>query len=258
VGVVERGPSQWVGKRIVGSINLGCGECNVCLSTGPEHCPDRTVLGIINHNGAFADYLTLPLTNLIEVPENLSDERAVFTEPLAAALRIREQIVVSPSARIAVIGPGRLGLLVGLTLNQVGTDLQMIGRSATSLILPRQMGLQVRLPEEVEADSYDVVVEATGNRSGLIQALHIVKPLGMIVMKSTYAALSDIDLTKIVVGEIKIVGSRCGPFPPALRLLASDRIDVSALVDAEYALEDGLEAMAHAARPGTRKILLRP
>jgi threonine dehydrogenase-like Zn-dependent dehydrogenase len=258
VGVVEEGPAGWVGRRVVGSINIGCGQCQVCLADGPEHCPNRRVLGIIDHHGAFADYLTLPVSNLLEVPDTVSDRQAVFTEPLAAALRIRQQLVISPTARIAVIGPGRLGMLVGMVLNLAGTQAVMIGRREESLRLPRQMGLQTSLGSDLEADSYDMVVEATGNQDGLIQALRLVRPLGTIVMKSTYAELADINLTKVVVGEVTLVGSRCGPFAPALRLLSANQIDVMPLFETEYSLSDGLAAMARAAQPGVRKILLRP
>lgn len=258
VGVVEEGPAAWLGRRVVGSINVGCGQCQVCLAHGPEHCPERSVLGIINHQGAFADYLKLPVRNLLEVPAIVSDRQAVFTEPLAAALRIREQLIISPSARVAVIGPGRLGMLVGMVLNLAGTQVVMIGRREKSLRLPRQMNLQTSLASDWDADSFEIVVEATGNREGLIQALRLVRPLGTIVLKSTYTELSDIDLTKVVVGEVTLVGSRCGPFVPALRLLSSNRVDVTPLIEAEYSLKDGLAAMAHAAQPGVRKILLRP
>ena len=258
VGVVEEGPAPWPGRRVVGSINIGCDECVVCRGRGAEHCPKRTVLGIIDHDGAFADYLTLPAHNLLEAPDDVSDEQAVFTEPLAAALRIREQITVSPTARIAVIGPGRLGLLIGLVLNLAGTEVIMVGRHEASLTLPRQLKLQASLAAELEDNSFDVVVEATGNREGLITALRAVRPLGTIVMKSTYTDLSDLDLTKVVVGEVTLVGSRCGPFGPALRVLARGEIDVAPFIEAEYALRDGLAAVEHAARPGVRKILLRP
>jgi threonine dehydrogenase-like Zn-dependent dehydrogenase len=257
VGVVEEGPATWLGCRVVGSINIGCGQCAVCLATGPEHCPNRSVLGIINHDGAFADYLTLPLSNLLEVPDTVSDRQAVFTEPLAAALRIREQLVVAPTARVAVIGPGRLGMLVGMVLNLAGTKVVMIGRREESLILPRQMGLRTSLAPALGEDSYDLVVEATGNRDGLILALRLVRPLGTVVMKSTYTELSDVDLTKVVVGEVTLIGSRCGPFAPALRLLSANQVDVMPLIEAEYPLSSGLAAMAHAAEPGARKILLR-
>lgn len=258
VGIVEAGPAAWLGRRVVGSINLGCGQCDVCLARGPEHCPDRTVLGIINHHGAFADYLALPVSNLLEVPDSISDRQAVFTEPLAAALRIREQMVVSPTAQVAVIGPGRLGMLVGLSLNLAGTQVVMVGRREESLRLPNQLALKTSLVTDLEANSSDMVVEATGNRDGLIQALRLVRPLGTIVMKSTYVDLSDLDLTKVVVGELTLIGSRCGPFAPALRLLNGNRVDVTPLIDAEYALKDGIAAMSHATEPGIRKILLRP
>lgn len=258
VGIVEEGPEAWLGRRVVGGINLGCGECDVCLGQGPEHCPERTVLGIIGHHGAFADYLTLPTVNLLPVPDALPDETAVFVEPLAAALRIREQILLPPSARVAVIGPGRLGLLIGLALSPGGAQVTMIGRSETSLELPIRLGLSASVATEFDDNSFDIVVEATGNRDGLVQALRMIRPLGTLVMKSTYAELADIDLTKVVVGELNVVGSRCGPFAPALRMLARREIDVSSLVEAEYALRDGQAALAHASRPGVRKILLRP
>lgn len=257
-GVVEDGPAPWPGRRVVGSINVGCGSCDLCLGQGPEHCSERTVLGIIGHDGAFADYLTLPAGNLLPVPDAVPDEWAVFTEPLAAALRIREQILVPPTARTAVIGPGRLGLLTGKVLARGGSQVVMIGRHKRSLELPRQLGLDAGLATEFEDNSFDIVVEATGNKSGLVEALRLTRPLGTVVMKSTYAELADINLTKVVVGELTVIGSRCGPFEPALRLLASGEIDVAPLIEAEYALRDGLAAMAHAARPGVRKVLLRP
>ena len=174
------------------------------------------------------------------------------------ALRIREQLVVPPSAQIAVIGPGRLGLLVGMVLNLAGTEVVMIGRRASSLELPRRLNMQTAFSADLADSSFDTVVEVTGNRGGLIEAMRLVRPLGTIVMKSTYTELSDIDLTKIVVGELTVVGSRCGPFVPALRLLARKEVDIEPLVDAEYALRDGPAAMARAAEPGVRKILMRP
>jgi threonine dehydrogenase-like Zn-dependent dehydrogenase len=248
----------WLGRRVVGTINLGCRRCPVCLADGPEHCPERTVLGIINQDGAFADYLTLPLANLLPVPEAVSDETAVFTEPLAAALRIREQIVVAPSARVAVVGPGRLGLLIGQVLALAGTAVTMLGRRPESLVLPASLGLPIGLVDEAPDDAFDVVVEATGNEAGLAHSLRLVRPLGTLVLKSTFHGRAHVDLTKLVVAEITVVGSRCGPFAPALRLLEKGAVEVRATIEAEYPLCDGLEAFAHAARPGARKILLRP
>jgi threonine dehydrogenase-like Zn-dependent dehydrogenase len=249
---------EWLGRRVVGSINLGCGECAECAANGPEHCPTRTTLGIHSRDGAFADYLALPLANLLEVPPHVSDEAAVFTEPLAAALRIREQVLVSPTARTAVVGPGRLGLLVGQVLALAGTEVTMLGRRRASLELPATWGLQTGLAQDQADDSFDFVVEATGNDAGFAHSLRLVRPLGTLILKSTFAGKSSIDLTKLVVGEITVVGSRCGPFAPALRLLAEGAVGVDETVEAQYSLAEGIAAFAHAARPGARKVLLRP
>ena len=248
----------WVGQRVVGTINLGCRRCAVCLGEGPEHCPERTVLGIIGRDGAFADYLALPAANLLPVPEGLADEEAVFTEPLAAALRIPDQLPLPPSARVAVVGPGRLGLLIGQVLALTGAEVVMLGRSAASLELAAELGLATGLVDEAASDSRDLVVEATGNAAGLAAALEIVRPQGSLVLKSTFAGPASVDLTKLVVGEISVVGSRCGPFRPALELLTRGAVEVRPLIAGEYALADGLAALEHAARPGVRKVLLSP
>lgn len=259
VGVVEGAPdARWEGRRVVGGINLGCGRCATCLADGPEHCPHRTVLGIIDKDGVFADYVTLPMANLQPVPGNVPDEAAVFVEPLAAALRIREQLRVRPTADVAVVGPGRLGLLVGQVLALAGTRVTMLGRSEVSLQLPQELGLRTGLAADIAQDTFDFVVEATGNEAGLAEALRLVRPLGTLVMKSTFAGAATVDLTKLVVGEINVVGSRCGPFAPALRLLERREVAVEPLVDGEYPLSKAVEAFEHAARPGVRKILLRP
>ncbi|MFW6062862.1 MAG: MDR/zinc-dependent alcohol dehydrogenase-like family protein [Chloroflexota bacterium] len=259
VGVVEGAPdARWEGRRVVGGINLGCGRCATCLADGPEHCPHRTVLGIIDKDGVFADYVTLPMANLQPVPDGVPDEAAVFVEPLAAALRIREQVRVRPTADVAVVGPGRLGLLVGQVLALAGTRVTMLGRSEASLQLPQELGLGTGLAPDFAQDTFDFVVEATGNEAGLAEALRLVRPLGTLVMKSTFAGAATVDLTKLVVGEINVVGSRCGPFAPALRLLERGEVAVEPLIDGEYPLSKAVEAFEHAARPGVRKILLRP
>ncbi len=259
VGVVEEADDEaWVGRRVVGTINLGCGRCSTCAGSGGEHCPHRQVLGIAGRDGAFAEYLTLPQANLLEVPGEVPDEEAVFTEPLAAALRIREQIPVSPRARLAVVGPGRLGLLIAQVLALTGSRLTVLGRRDESLTLPRRLGLDTGLAEEQAENSYDLVAEATGNEAGLAQALRLVRPLGTLVLKSTFAGRATVDLTKLVVDEICVVGSRCGPFEPALRLLAAGSVSVTPLVEGEYPLARALAGFEHAARPGVRKILLRP
>ncbi|MCH9651363.1 MAG: alcohol dehydrogenase catalytic domain-containing protein [Deltaproteobacteria bacterium] len=249
--------AAWVGKRVVGTINLGCWHCSECAAFGPEHCPTRTVLGIIRRDGAFADFLTLPTANLLEVPESLADEEAVFTEPLAAALRIRQQITVSPSDRVAVVGPGRLGLLIGQVLALAGGEPTLFGRRKESLELPEKLGLDTGLIGEAASDAFDLVVEATGNEGGLAESLRLVRPKGTLVLKSTFQGRATVDLTKLVVGEVRVTGSRCGPFAPALRLLEQGAIQVKPLIEAEYSLREAIEAFEHAARPGVRKILLR-
>lgn len=260
VGVVELADSDpsWIGKRVVGGINLGCGVCDVCTADGPEHCPNRAVLGILNHDGVFADYITLPVRNLVAVPDGLPDEAAVFTEPLAAAARIGEQIDLSPEMTAAVVGPGRLGMLVGLVLAEAGLQVTMLGRRETSLELPSELGLATGLVGEAADSAFDLVVEVTGNEAGLTHSLRLVRPLGTLVMKSTFAGKTTVNLTKLVVDEINVVGSRCGPFEAAVQLLAENKIDPRVLIDAQYPLKDALTAFTHAARPGVRKILLRP
>ena len=257
VAVVEEAEdATWVGKRVVGTINLGCRRCPVCVGSGPEHCPHRTVLGIVAHDGAFADYLTLPLANLLEVPPTVSDEKAVFTEPLAAALRLREQLAVPATARLAVVGPGRLGLLIAQVLALAGAQVTVFGRRLESLELPQSWGLETALSQDAETDSFDFVVEATGNQVGLAESLRLVRPLGTMVVKSTFQGAATIDLTKLVVAEITVVGSRCGPFEPALRLLEKNAIEVLPMIAAEYPLDEALAAMEHAARPGVLKVQL--
>lgn len=248
---------QWLGKRVVGSINAGCRRCAVCVGQGAEHCPERTVLGIVGRDGAFADYLTLPVANLLEVPESVSDQVAVFTEPVAAALRICEQGAVLPSAKIAVVGPGRLGLLIAQVVGLTGAEVTVFGRSQDSLVLPAQLGLHCGLVDEAASNGFDLVVEATGNAAGFAHSLRMVRPQGTLVLKSTFAADSAaMDLTKIVVAEIRVIGSRCGPFGPALKVLASGRLQVLPFIDGQYPLADGVDAFEHAARTGARKILL--
>ena len=249
---------SWVGRRVVGTINLGCRRCGECLAFGPEHCPSRTVLGIIGKDGIFAEYATLPIANLLAIPDGLSDERAVFTEPLAAALRLFDQLPLPPSGRVAVVGPGRLGSLIAQVLALSGARPTVFGRRAESLALASRWGLETGLLAAAPSDDFDLVVEATGNDGGLAESLRLVRPKGTLVLKSTFHGKAKVDLTKLVVGEVRLVGSRCGPFAPALRLLERGAIDVASLVEGEYPLARALEALEHAGRPGVRKILLRP
>lgn len=259
VGVVEAASDpSWVGRRVVGSINVGCGDCPGCRASEPEHCPRRTVVGIRGRDGAFADYLALPQTNLLVVPETVPDEAAVFTEPLAAALRITAQVAIAATTRVAVVGPGRLGLLAAQVLALRSHRVQVLGRSATSLELPARLGLETGLAADAPDSTFDVVVEATGNDAGLAQALRLLRPRGTLVAKSTFHGKANVDLTKLVVAEVTVVGSRCGPFAPALELLSEGKIRVAPLVEATYPLENARQALAHGAQPGVRKVLIRP
>ena len=259
VGIVEQTEAvAWIGRRVVGSINLGCNQCDLCYKGIPEHCANRAAIGIHRRDGAFADYVALPLANLHTVPDGVADEMAVFTEPLAAALRIREQVKIRPGDKTAVVGPGRLGLLIAQVLALAGGDVTVIGRRAESLQLSAQLGLATGLVGEFAENSFDLVVEATGNEAGLATSLGLIRPLGILILKSTFHGSVNLDLTKLVVSEINVIGSRCGSFAPALRLLARRQINVAALIDGEYLLEDGLAAFAKAAQPNVRKVLLRP
>jgi threonine dehydrogenase-like Zn-dependent dehydrogenase len=262
VGVVEAvGQTQdahWLNQRVVGSINIGCHTCDVCRNVGPEHCQQRKVLGIRLHDGVFADYFTLPVANLFAVPDAIKDQAAVFAEPLAAAVRVREQLKVIRVNKLAVLGPGRLGLLIAKVLVLAGYSVDVLGRTDATLELPRQWQLNSALIQETDDTSYDCVVDATGQASGFKQALRILKPRGNLVLKSTFSALEPIDLSKIVVNELNIIGSRCGPFAEALALLEQHSIPLETLINASYPLQAGMAALQQASMPGIRKILLHP
>jgi threonine dehydrogenase-like Zn-dependent dehydrogenase len=242
VGRVE-GPagSPWVGKRIVGEINLGCGRCDWCGRGLGRHCARRRVLGILGHPGAHAELLTLPEKNLHEVPGEIPDEEAVFTEPLAAACEILDQVAVGKETRAAVLGAGKLGTLCAAVLENAGADVALLKRGSRAR--PR---------------SFDLVVEATGSPDGMPRAIALVRPRGTIVWKSTHHAPARFDAAPLVVNEVTVVGSRCGRFEPALEHLRGRRIDVRPLLAAEFPLARASRALAEAARPGVRKVLLRP
>ena len=242
VGRVE-GPrgSAWLGRRVVGEINIGCGRCELCRQDLSRHCARRRVLGILGHPGAHAEFLTLPESNLREVPAAIADEEAVFVEPLAAACEILEQIPVTPGTRAAVLGVGKLGSLVAQVLEGAGARVARVGRKSRAR--PR---------------SFDLVVEATGSPEGMPRALELVRPRGTIVWKTTHHAPAKFDAAPLVVNEITVVGSRCGRFEPALERLARRRVEVRDLVSAELPLSEAKRALAIAARPGVRKVLLRP
>lgn len=261
VGVVADAPpadAAWIGRRVTGEITVGCGACGGCRAAGRGHCDRRSVLGIIGRDGAFAEYLSLPAVNLHAVPDAVSDDEAVLVEPLAAACRVLEQIAVTPKTTCAVVGPGRLGSLVALVLRSAGGAVTIVGRGEARLTLARSLGFDVVSGDTTRALArrFDVVVDATGHPDGLAIAKTLVRPRGTIVMKSTFHGEAQVAIAPLVVDEITLVGSRCGPFAAALDLLASGRVDVRPLVDAYYPLARFAEAF-DAAEQG-RKIILRP
>lgn len=261
--VVEAPDASLVGRRVVGDINAACYRCETCLAGRHTHCPYRTTLGISGRDGAFADYLTLPQANLYPVPDAVSDEKAVFTEPLAAACEILEQVGIRPTDRVVVLGDGKLGLLVAAVLRLVGADLVLVGRHAAKLAIAAAWGIAVadasQAPDGGLAPGRaDVVIECTGSPGGFAAARRLLRPRGTLVLKSTYHGDLTLNMSGLVVDEIALIGSRCGPFPPALRLLAAGLVDPEPLISAEYNLADGEAAFARAASPGVLKVLLRP
>ncbi|MEY4233391.1 MAG: hypothetical protein RL635_358 [Chloroflexota bacterium] len=256
VGVVESGPAQLCGRRVVGEINARCGECDQCPRGQRTHSLQRTVLGIVQRAGCFAQYLTLPAANLHIVPDEVSTTAATFTEPLAAALEIEAQVPLALRQRVLVLGAGRLGHLIAQTLALTGCELWVAGRAPAQLAWLAARGLNVCAAADAEPHAFDMAVECTGNAQGFALALRALRPRGTLVLKSTYAGSLTLDAAPIVVNELTVVGSRCGPFAPALQLLAAGRVLVEPLVHARYALADGMAAFAHAAQPAVLKVLL--
>lgn len=258
VGVVEEGPADLKNQRVVGEINCVCGKCDMCTSGLANHCRRRTVLGIINRNGAFAEYLTLPARNCYVVPESITDEQAVFVEPLAAALQVTQQLQLEPRMQIAVIGTGRLGLLVAQVLAKRGCSLIAIGRNPNTMRFLDRKGIRTSRLEDVKSrEAFDVVVDCTGSPEGLPTALELARPRGTIVMKTTCKSDHGIDLTALVVNEVTLLGSRCGPFGEALSWLARKDVDVAEMITTRMNLADGVAALEKAAQPDQIKVLLR-
>ena len=256
--VVEAPDTSWLGKRVVGEINVVCGVCEQCRSGRSTHCENRSVLGIINRDGVFTEYTTLPIENLHIVPVSVTDEAAVFTEPLAAALEIQQQVQIHPTDRVLLIGAGRLGQLIAQTLMLTGCDLQVVARHPLQKELLTRRGIRLIDEGDIQHWRYDVVVEATGSPSGFELARKALRPRGTLVLKSTYKGEMIVDFSSIVVDEINIIGSRCGPFEPALRLLEQKEVDPTILVAAEFRLQDGIKAFGEAEKTGMLKVLLTP
>lgn len=257
VGEVVASPTDtWVGKRVCGEINIGCGRCPECSSGLTTHCRNRRVLGILDYQGAFAEYLTLPLGNLHMVPAEVSDDEAVFVEPLAAAFEILEQIRVRSADRVLILGDGRLGLLCAQVLALTEGRVTLLGRHPEKMALVAGRGIDTVTSREDLGERFDIVVDATGTTSGLASAMELVRPRGTLVLKSTTAEAGRIDMSPAVVNEITIVGSRCGPFGPAMAALRRGEIAVTEMIWARFPLADGVTALQRAGEPGTLKVLL--
>ena len=256
VGIVEQGPKQLINQRVVGEINAACGNCRFCRRGQPTHCENRTVLGIVNRNGAFAEYLSLPIENLHLVPENVSTAAATFTEPIAAALEIQQQIQISKDDRVLVVGDGKLGQLIAQTLALTGCELLVVGRHEDKLINLAGKGIKTGLADSVTDRYFDISVDCTGNPEGFNIARRALRPRGKLILKSTYAGNLSLDASSLVVDEITLIGSRCGPFVPALELLATGKVDFQYLIDSSYPLSQGLEAFEKAKTKGVLKVLL--
>lgn len=256
--VVEAEEGSWIGQRVVGEINAVCNACEQCLNGRPTHCENRTVLGIVKRDGTFAEYTTLPIANLHRVPDGVPDEMAVFTEPLAAALEIQDQIQIKPTDRVLLIGAGRLGQLIAQTLALTGCELRVVARHTHQQNLLKARGIRMISEEDIQPWRWDIVVEATGSPDGFALARKAIRPRGTMVLKSTYKGDLAVNFSSIVVDEINLVGSRCGPFEPALRLMESRQVDPTVLIMDEFKLAQGLKAFERAAQTGVLKVLVEP
>jgi alcohol dehydrogenase len=249
----------WIGKRVTGEINLACGECEWCGRDLGRHCPNRTVLGIVKHPGAHAEFLTLPLRNLHPIPHSMSDEQAVFIEPVAAACEILDQVRVPAGSKIAVLGDGKLGLLISQVLRARGARVHLYGRHREKMRLVEGGGLTTEIAGKTLPErAWPMVVEAAGSADGLRAAIAMCEPRGTVIMKSTVHGPVKIDTAPAIVNEVTLVGSRCGRFEPAIRMLASGRVRVDPLISGQFPLQCASEAYKQAAAKGVLKVLLRP
>jgi threonine dehydrogenase-like Zn-dependent dehydrogenase len=262
VGVAESGPFS--GRRVVAEINCSCWRCRTCLDGRPSHCPNRTVLGILKHDGAFADFVAVPQQNLHIVPDSVPDDVAVFTEPLAAAFQIPAQIAIDHHDRIVILGDGRLGNLCAQVLARISSHVTVVGKHPEKLALlngPPEGGRHDNIATKVLAEvepthDNDIVVDCTGSPTGLPTALTLVRPRGTIVLKTTVAGDQTMAWAPVVIDEVTIVGSRCGPFDRALKALEADEVSVAPLISARYSLSDGVAAIEHARSKPSMKVLI--
>jgi len=256
VGVVEEGPAEWCGERVVGEINFACENCPICLEGLQRHCPERRVMGILNADGSFAEYVNVPISNLHTVPAAVSDDVAVFAEPLAAAYEVLEQIHVMPNQSCVVLGDGKLGILTAQVLRQAGAHVLVVGHHPENLKILERRDIMTVLESDWSPSPTSLVVDATGSPKGLLQAVAATRPRGTVVLKSTTATKTNLDLSSLVVNEIRVIGSRCGPFPPALRALETGSIDVTSLISKRLPLRESAEALRLAGQPGQLKVLI--
>jgi len=251
VGTVEKSRNpMMVGKRVVGEINAGCGKCDSCMSGMQRHCPSRTVLGILKRDGAFAEFLSLPEKNLHVIPDSISNEQAVFVEPLAAAFEIKEQVSLKPEWNVAVVGDGRLAQLIIQVIKLTCSNITCFGKHESKLEGLVQSGIKIKIGiESTDEKLFDLVVEATGSNSGFVDTMKLVKPRGIVILKSTIASRENLDLTPTIINEITLIGSRCGLFKPAIDALASGIISVNSMIDSTFPLEKFEDAIVHAKNP---------
>ena len=260
VGEVIEGDTKWLGKRVVGEINCGCGKCNLCAQGLARHCMARQTLGIWQKDGCFSEFFTLPVENLIEVPKNVSDKEAVFVEPIAAAMEIFEQLHIKPADKVALLGDGKLGLCISLVLSAMNVDFIHIGKHENKLSIARSAGSKTMFLNELENShnkSFDVVIEATGSVGGFETSLSLVKPRGILVLKSTIAAKEGLNLASVVIDEITVLGSRCGQFAPAMKLLGREAIDIKPLISEILPFDKAVEGFEKNKQKDTLKVLLK-
>ncbi|MBR6299246.1 MAG: alcohol dehydrogenase catalytic domain-containing protein [Candidatus Gastranaerophilales bacterium] len=264
VGIVEKTGSNvdkyLINKRVVGEINLACNNCEWCHKGLGRHCPNRSTLGIFKKDGCFSEYFTLPKENVIEISDNIDDETATFTEPLAAAYEILEQLHIRPDSKVALVGDGKLGLCISLVFSALNIDFIHIGKHEEKLNISKSNGVKTMLLSELKdchKKSFDFVIEATGSTGGFELSSSLVKPRGTLVLKSTITAKEGLNLASIVVDEITVVGSRCGQFRPILRLLEQGKINVKPLISGIYSVDDFEKAFEENSKKNTLKILVR-
>lgn len=256
VGEVTQGPGRWLGKRVAADINCPCGRCELCRRGLGNHCPNRGVLGIDKRDGAFADFLAVPVANLHEIPDHVSDDAAVFVEPLAAAFQMLQQVKFAAADAVAVLGDGRLGQLAARVLATVARPV-LVGKHAEKLRLASAQGIETATADRFDAHGqYPIVVDATGSEKGFELAMRAVQPRGTIVLKSTFAGGGNLNLAPLVINEVTVVGSRCGPFDQAIAALAAGKVEVTSLISARYALDDAAAALAAAGDGKNIKVLI--